>query len=247
MVGEQHDHRPLVDPQTPQLAQEVAHHRIGGGDLAVVGRGPVARGERFGRGIGGVWLVEMEEEEEGAAGGARPHPGQGRARAVGAGTLRLVAQVGGRRHAVVVEVEARGEAGGGGAEHRRRDHGAGVVARLLEEARQERVPGTVEGEPRVVAHPVHRRQLAGEQRDVRRQGHRVVAVGSLEQQGVAAQRVDGRRRHAAIAVGRQVIGAQRVDRDQHHRRTGVGGRRAAAAAGSGGRQDSQRRQRSQRC
>ena len=53
---------------------------------------------------------------------------------------------------------------------------------------------------------------------MRRQGQRQWAVGVLEEDGVAAQGVDRRRLDAAVAVGRQVVGAQGVDRDQDDRR-----------------------------
>ena len=79
-----------------------------------------------------------------------------------------------------------------------------------------------DGEPDVVADAGLERQPAGQERGVRRQRLRRVRVRSLEHNAVRRERVDGRRLHALVAVRRQMIRAQRVDRDEDN---GPAGRR----------------------
>ena len=54
VVGEQDDQRAVVDPELSQLGDQVADHRVGGGDLAVVGGLAASAGEGLGAGVYGV-------------------------------------------------------------------------------------------------------------------------------------------------------------------------------------------------
>jgi len=45
--------------------------------------------------------------------------------------------------------------------------------------------------------------------------------GVIERHGIVRERVDVRRRDILLAVQREMIGAQRIDRDQDHRRAGM--------------------------
>ena len=171
-------------------------------------------------------LVEVEEEEEGAV-LHRPLPGErgvGRLAARALGEAERVVEV--DRDAGVVDVEAVAHPGVG-AQHVGRDGGAGRVARAAQHRRQVGEPGAVVLVADVVAHSVLGGEAAGEHRQVRREGQRRVAVGPLEEDGVLPEGVEGRRLHPPVAVGRQVVRAQGVDRDQDHRGFGKGPHRAA--------------------
>jgi hypothetical protein len=61
-----------------------------------------------------------------------------------------------------------------------------------------------------------RREPAGQERDEAAARLRPVGVGLLEQHAAARERVDLRARRAGVAVGAEVVGAQRVDRHQQH-------------------------------
>ena len=119
------------------------------------------------------------------------------------------------RRRLVKEVEA-----GGDSSALRQDLGRngrrGCVAEIVQALRQERRACGVDGETDVVAHAVGGRQQAGENRGVRRQGERHLGEGALEED---RRRAPGGRSPASrarpVAVRRQAIGAQRVDRDQH--------------------------------
>ena len=53
---------------------------------------------------------------------------------------------------------------------------------------------------------------------MRGQRQRHLAVRVLEEHGVAREGVEGRRLDAAVSIRRQVVGPQRVDRDEDDRR-----------------------------
>jgi hypothetical protein len=189
VIRHQEDRRLLVETEVAQPSQQLAHHPVGGGDLAVVGR-LVARGERLRRFVGQVGLEQVEEEEERAP-GHRSQPGEGGRQGLGA-TARNAAQrhPGARGNAVVVEVEA----------------GAETTVLPQDRGRQEAFRrGQVIA--LVVSHTVHGRQAAGQHGDVRRQSQRRVAVGPLEEQRVAPQRVDGGCLHTLVAISGQPVGA----------------------------------------
>ena len=88
VVGEQHDERLVPAPEALQLLEQLPHHRVGGRDLSVV-RLAVARGERLGRLVGGVRLVEVQEEQERALADLA-QPGQQPAQRLAARPLQAV-------------------------------------------------------------------------------------------------------------------------------------------------------------
>ena len=88
---------------------------------------------------------------------------------------------------------------------------------------------------RAAVHGVGQRR---EHRRVRGQRPRRARHVGLEQDALARQRVDARRRLALVPVARQVVGPERVDRDQEHVRPDVPGR-VGAAAGRGQRERGQ--------
>ncbi len=79
---------------------------------------------------------------------------------------------------------------------------------------RQRVDLVGQAEHAVVAHAVGRRGQAGQDGRVRRQGDRVAGVGSLEQDALGRQAVQGRGARAALAVGAEEIGARRVESDE---------------------------------
>ena len=119
-----------------------------------------------------------------------------------------------RRERVVVDVEALVEAGrprdGIGADER-----GGVPARALEDRRERRQRGRQRTRV-VVADAVLVRQAAGHDAGVRRPRLRHVHDRVLEQHALAGETVERRRRALRVAVGADVVGAQRVDGDEEH-------------------------------
>ena len=76
---------------------------------------------------------------------------------------------------------------------------------------------------------------------VRRQRLRRVGVGALEDDAVGRERIDRRRLHLLVAVRRQVIGPQRVDRDEDDRSVDRSRRASEAPAAEGGQDGTERR------
>ena len=120
------------------------------------------------------------------------------------------------------------------AQHVGRDDAAGGEAALAQHLRQEPFAG-VDGEPHVVADARLERQPAGEDGGVRRQRLRRVRIRALEDDAVRAPDASiAGVRTLGIAVDGQVIGAQRVDRDEDDRPAdGRRGARVTPAADGG--------------
>ena len=127
-------------------------------------------------------------------------------------------------------------------QHERRHDAAGGVAAIAQHLRQQPLAG-FDGEPDVVAHAGFERQAAREQRGVRRQRLRRVRVRALEDHAVGGERVDRGRPHVLVSVGGQMIGPQRVDRNDDDR--AADRRRCARVAPSADRGE-QRPQRGQK-
>ncbi len=132
------------------------------------------------------------------------------------GTAPLLLEKGGPGlrvdEAVVVDLEAPGEAEARG-ERERAHEGAGRVAARLEESGQGLDPGR-EAEPRVVPHPVVRRVAAGEDVRVRGESHHVVGVGVFEAHARGGEAVHPRRPRIGLAIGADRVGPERVDGDE---------------------------------
>jgi hypothetical protein len=212
MVGKQHDQRAVVETALLEPGHEAVQDAVGVRDLAVIGMDVALVEGR--RGIPGTVRVEqVEEEEEAFALADAVEPGRG----AGSGNLsaplreRALAERGGS----VVCVEALGDTGIGAEDHRR-DEPRGAIAAAPEPFGQ-RLPLVEQGIALVVADAVVGGEQPGEDRGVGRQSERVVAERPLEQDRVGGEGVDGGGADAAVTVGRQVIGAQRVDRDEHER------------------------------
>jgi hypothetical protein len=127
VVGDDEDEGAVVEPAVAQELQEVAHDRIGAGDLRVIRR-PHAAAVRLGRVVRRVWLVEVEKDEERLRGmriDERARRGGGRGAVALHESHRLLAA--GRRDAIVVRLEAARDPGRA-AQHERRHGGASAVA-----------------------------------------------------------------------------------------------------------------------
>ena len=160
--------------------QQRAERGVGGRDLAVVGRAGEARGERLGRRVGAVRLVEVHPAERRAPGGPRRSRPCARATVAGAAALLLEQRRPRLRvdEAVVVDVEAAREAEAR-VEREGAHEGAGAVAARLQQRGQRVGPGR-EAEAGVVAHAVVEREAAREDVRVGRQRHDVVRVRVVE-------------------------------------------------------------------
>ena len=169
VIREHNDHRVPIEPQFLEPPDEFADHRVGGGDLAVVGV-VVALRERRRRSVGGVRLVEVEEQEERRSRNAAK-PVRGLGQGLRARPLQF-AEIPTRLEpdAVVVDVEPTADPGRG-AQDVGGDEAAGGVPLPAESLRQRRrrVVQPVAG---VVPHAVLGGQQAGEEAGVGRQGSR---------------------------------------------------------------------------
>ncbi len=96
-----------------------------------------------------------------------------------------------------------------------RDRRARGIAHLLQGAGQIGESVRLEGVAHVVADAVGRGQHPGEEGGVGGERQGGVGVGAPEEDRIASQGIDGGGLHLLVAVGRQTIGAQRVDRDEN--------------------------------
>jgi hypothetical protein len=232
VVRRHDDQGSVVDAEALQEAEEIADDRVGGGDLPVV-RERVARAVGLRRIVGHVGLVEVEEEEEPRV-LLRLHPFPGQRLRRGAGPLEVgEGRPGPRVDRVLVRIERGGETGLA-AEHVGRHGRRRGIPLLLQDRRQARVVGAPEGEADVVPHAVLGGLQPREQGDVGREGHGTRAVGMPEQDRFAPQAVEVRRLDTAVAVGGQMIGAQRVDGDDDDGRPGKARRGRLVPACEGG-------------
>ena len=214
VIGQQHDRRLLVEGRRAQPIEQASDDLVRVSDLAVV---RFVRRETRRRGIGFVRLVDVKEQEErlaAVAGGQPPLRGGQRVLSV---ALHLAdrALARRRRQLAVVGVEPLVQADGG-AQHVGRHEPGRRPAALLQRPLHEPL-SRLDGEADVVADAVFEGEQAGQDARVRRHRLRRVRIGALEDRPLRGERVDVRRPHPGIAVGRQVIGAQRVDGNQDDR------------------------------
>ena len=237
VVGEKNDERAVVEAARLQKRDEAPHDLVGGRDLAVVGALRVAALEGLRRLVRRVRLVEMEEGEHGLAGRSPGDPGLQPALRLASPALHLPDRLAGRRRLdrVVPEGEPARDARRM-IEHDRGDRPARRVAARGQKLGERRVRG-VEPVADVVAHAVLERKQARQQRDVRRQRQRHVRNRVLEDERVLRERVERGRLDAAVAVGREMIRAQRVHGDQEDGRP----REDEGSSGAGGRGEQGRR------
>ena len=151
----------------------------------------------------------------------------------------------GRRHLAIEELETATDAGLL-PQQIRGDDAAGRETAIAQHLRQEPLAG-LHDEADIVPHAGFERQPSRQDGGVRGQRLRRVRVRALEHHAVGRERIDRRRLHVFVAVRRQVIGPQRVDRDQDDRP--VDGSRGASetpAAESGQDRTERRKQKNDR-
>jgi hypothetical protein len=211
VVGSDGHDRAIEEPPRGQTIDEAADQLVRVGNLSVVGVTEIAIGRR--RRVGRVRLVEMQEGEE-ALSSARLDPGRHRLDGDRAVALLLrqsaVSHVDG--DGVVEPVEPGADSRGPAQDVGRHRASGGHARRVI--ARGQRAPRGIEREAQVVAHAVMGRKEAREERRVRGQGERAMAVDVLEHDAVARERIEVRRPARAVAVGGEMVGAQRIDRDE---------------------------------
>ncbi len=209
----------VVEAEVAELLQDLAHAGVGEGHLPLVGVPAPLRGERLGRLVGVVGVVEVDEQEEGPVLVlVQPLPGE--ASRLVALALADVADLVHGLEAVVVAVEALAGAEPP-VENEGADDGPRRVASGLEHLGQgqARVRQPVR---QVVAEPVGGGQGPREQGDVGGQGHGHRGADLLEQHALPGHRVDVRRGRPREAVGAQAVRPKRVDADEEdvHRSAG---------------------------
>ncbi len=226
VIGEQDDGGAVVQLVRLQVLNQTADDFVAVGDLAVVWR--VLR-EALGRRVRFVRLVEVQKQKR-ARRALRIEPVLGHFFRFAAIALDLPdAQFRRRRrHVAVEEIKTLRDAGFL-PQHVRRDDAARREAAVVEHLRQHAL-ARLHDEADVIAHTGLERQPPGEERRVRRQRLWRVRIRVIEHDAVGGKRVDCRRLDLGVAVDRQVIGAQRVDRDQDDRSADWRGRPRVAPA-----------------
>ena len=245
VVGGEDDERPLTRARREERLEERPQGGIRRRHLALVGLGGKARGERGGRLVREVRLVQVDEGEPPLAADGIDPP-QRRAHRLGARPLGH--REGGRLRSpqpVVVDVEAPVEPEAG-IEREGAHEGPGAPAPLVEN-RGEGGPVGRETEARVVANAVAQGVLAGEQVGVGGQGHDVVRPGRLEANALGGEAVDPRRPRVAPAVAAERVRAERVDGDEQDAEPGIALHAARGAACARRARRGRRRPRSSRC
>ena len=229
VIRQQHDRGTVVELTRLQVLEKMPDDFVAVGNLAVVRQ---VLAEPWRRRVRPVRLVEMEEQERSRRSDrGEPALGDGfRDRAV---ALRLAEPgVGRGGHLAVEEIKPLGDAGVL-PQHEGRDNAAGGVAALAQQLRQHAL-ARPDGKSGVVADAGLERQVTGQQRRVSRKGLRSVRVGALEHHAIGCQAVDGRRPDFLVAVDRQVIRAQGVDRNDDNRPDDRRRRACVAPSSEGG-------------
>src|SRR5262249_28764566 len=108
-------------------------------------------------------------------------------------------------------------------EHVRADERARSIAARLEELGEGRLP-SIETKAAVVAHPMLRWQLSGEQRGMCWKGQRRGSRGILEEHALARQPIEIRRLDSCETIPAYTVGSGRIERDDDE--VEIGGARA---------------------
>jgi hypothetical protein len=235
VVRKDDDERPVVEAARLQAIEEPSHQLVRPRDLPVVLPALVPRGVRLRRLVRRVRFVEVQEREGRLPAGIPLEPARQQLLRLGTGALdpaeRLVRL--GWLQRVFPELEPPADPALA-REDDARDGPAGGIALLSEDLGEGRDVGA-QVVAEVVAQAVHGRQLSGKEARVGGERQRDVAVRFLEEDGVLAKGGHVRRLDPAIAVHREVVGPEGVDRDDDNRcvREAEARNRVLAAPGFG--------------
>ena len=216
VIAAENDHGVLIQAFGFEEMNQASHLRIGESDFSVVGT-VLVFGRIRGRGmIGIVRIVQVHPEKEFLL-IVLAEPVQGHVGHQVAGTLhffqiRFLQAI--EVEVVVVEIESAIQSKAR-IEHRRADHGAGRISMFLEHGSQGGLARAqfVGGE---IVHAAPHGVSSGKHHGVRGQRDRHRSVGALKARAVGGERVDVGSANLLVAVASEMVGAQRVDSDDHH-------------------------------
>ena len=233
VIGGQYDEGVVVELSLFELRQELSDDRVRRGDLRFVGATVASLEESRGR-VRRVRLVEVEEEKEGpVAEGVDPCECARRrlvARPLGRAKARCGAAGDALFEVVVVEVEAVIETSMTD-QREARDCCASGIAGLSEQPGQVGNAFGFEGVAEVVADAVGVRRNTRKEARMGGKSQRNRRVGALEEDTLFGEPIEGRGRDTIVSVGREVVGAQSVDREDDDRMWSNGAEPRAFAVG----------------
>ena len=216
VIASEHDHRVLIQAFGFQEMNEASHLRIRECDFSVVRMVLVFGRIRNWGMIGIVGIIQVHPEKEFFL-VILAEPVQGHVGHQVAGTLhffqiRFLQAI--EIEVVVVKIESAIQPKAR-IEHRRTDHGAGGVSVFLEHGSQGGLARSqlVSGE---IVHAAPHGVSPGKHYGVRGQRDRHRSVGALKARALGRQRVDVRSANLLVAVASEMVGAQRIDSDDHH-------------------------------
>ena len=211
VVREHRDHGVALVARGAKPGEQPPELRIRERDLAVVRPPGELRPIGLGRIVGSVRIVEVRPDEEGRLPGLG-EPAEGIVHDLVRPALGARARDRALLEVLGEDVEPLPEAEGG--RHRIGPYERGRTIALGLEQRGESLVARIERKDDVVADAVDGRVQAGEDRGVRGARERHRALGLLEPDAAGGQGIQGRGRGLPVAVDADVIGAQRVDRDE---------------------------------
>ena len=242
VISAEHDYCVLIDSFFFQKSHEAPDLFIGERDLTVVGLCRIFPGIGLGRMIGSVRVVEVHPQEKLPLRILRPlvffEPVQRRigdkvARALHLVEIRFVQAI--EVEVVVVKIEsliqskARIQDCGG-------DHRSRLIPGLFEDG-SERGLKRAKLVAAEIMHPTEHGIGSGQNRGVRGQGYGNDCEGAVETRSVGSEGVDVGRLDLFVSVAADMVGAQRVDRNEDDIQSGLGGRLRGRMKWYKGRQD----------
>jgi len=223
VIPDEGDYRRRRHAETFQPIDDGSNDGIVERNLTVVGMIPEPLGERRGRDVRIVRIVQVKPDEEGRAIGSssrfghlRGDPVLGELPCPIAAPLDLIV----RRvpassvKAIVVLVESARQARAP-VENECADEGRGSIATIVQR-RGERRHIIGHSKVAIVAHAVRERISAGEQADVSRQRDRCYRYGTLKEHALRREAIEGRRLRRSVAVRAEMVSACRVERDEEN-------------------------------
>ena len=216
MVAAEHDDRVPIDSFLFQEAEKPPDLFIGKRDFSIVGLCRILATIRLGRTIRKMRIVEMHPKKKLLLRILRQpvqrHIGHHIARTLHLVEIRFVQTA--EIEVVIIKIksliQSKARVQNRGGNHRPR-----LVPGLLEHRGQRGLQGT-EFVAAEIVHAAQHRVGSRQHGRVRRQGHGNDREGTLKARSIRSQAVDVRRLDLLVSVAADMIGAQRVNRDQDH-------------------------------